>query len=150
MDLSLYDAILSRGGTARLIQKTVQIPVIEIPVLMHDILRTINLAKNYTDRLAIVGFPGVTGSAHTLCSLLGLDFRIETVHSPEEIPEILEQLRAVRISTVVCDVVSHRIAKASGFQALLITSGEGSLHQAVETAERQGRIFRKIKTKPRC
>ena len=145
VDLSLYDAILSRGGTARLIQKTVQIPVIEIPVLMHDILRTINLAKNYTDRLAIVGFPGVTGSAHTLCSLLGLDFRIETVHSPEEIPEILEQLRAVRISTVVCDVVSHRIAKASGFQALLITSGEGSLHQAVETAERQGRIFRKIK-----
>lgn len=145
VDLSLYDGILSRGGTASLIQQVVKIPVIEIPVHVHDILRTINLAKNYTDRLAIVGFPGVTGNAHTLCSLLGLDFMIETVHSADELPAVLEQLRARQITTVVCDVVSHRVARASGFHALLITSGESSLHQAVETAERQGRIFRKIR-----
>ena len=131
-DLSLYDGILSRGGTASLIQQVVKIPVIEIPVHVHDILRTINLAKNYTDRLAIVGFPGVTGNAHTLCSLLGLDFMIETVHSADELPAVLEQLRARQITTVVCDVVSHRVARASGFHALLITSGESSLHRGNE------------------
>ena len=149
VDLSLYDAILSRGGTARMIQEIAEIPVIEVPVEVYDILRTINLAKNYTDRLAIVGFPGVTGSAHTLCNLLGLDLLIETVHSSEEVPAVLERLRARQINTVVCDVVSHRIARASGFQALLITSGESSLQKAIEAAERQGRIFRGIQNEIR-
>ncbi len=149
VDITLYDAVLSRGGTADLVQQSVEIPVIEIPVQVYDILRTINLAKSYTDRLAVIGFPGVTGNAHTLCNLLGLDIMIETVHNTEEIPPVLEQLRARQITTVVCDVVSHRIARASGFQALLITSGESSLHQAIETAERQGRIFRKIQSETR-
>ena len=149
LDLTLYDAILSRGGTASLIQQIVMIPVIEIPVQVYDILRTINLAKNYTDKLAIVGFPGITGSAHTLCSLLNLDIRIETVHSAEEISAVLEQLRASQITTVVCDVISHRIARLSGFQALLITSGESSLHEAIEMAERQGKEFRKIQNETR-
>lgn len=144
VDLSLYDAILSRGGTADLIQQTAEMPVIEIPVQVYDILRTINLAKNYTNRLAVIGFPGVTGNAHTLSNLLGLELMIETVHSSKEVPAVLERLRAHQISTVVCDVVSHRIARSAGFQALLITSGESSLHLAIESAERQGRIFRKI------
>ena len=130
VNLSLYDAILSRGGTAHLIQQAAEIPVIEIPVQVYDILRTINLAKNYTNRLAVVGFPGVTGNAHTLSNLLGMDLMIETVHSSKELPAVLERLRAHQINTVVCDVVSHRIARSSGFQALLITSGESSLHLA--------------------
>ena len=149
LDLTQYDAILSRGGTAGMIQQLAEIPVIEVPVQVYDILRTINLARNYTDRLAIVGFPGVTGNAHTLCNLLGLDFIIETVHGPDEVHAALERLRARQISTIVCDVVSHRIARASGFQALLITSGESSLQSAIETAERQGRIFRRIQNETR-
>ncbi len=149
VNLSLYDAILSRGGTANLIQQAVEIPVIEIPVQVYDILHTINLAKSYTQQLAVVGFPGVTGNAHTLCNLLGLDIMIETVHSSDEVPVVLERLRARQVSTVICDVVSHRIARASGFQALLITSGESSLHLAIESAERQGRIFRNIQSETR-
>jgi len=149
VDLSQYEAIISRGGTADMIQQLAEMPVIEVPVRVYDILRTINLARNYTDKLAIVGFPGVTGNAHTLCNLLGLDFIIETVHSQEEVHDVLERLRARQINTVVCDVVSHRIARASGFQALLITSGESSLQMALESAERQGRIFSKIQNETR-
>jgi transcriptional regulator with PAS, ATPase and Fis domain len=149
VDLSRYDAIISRGGTADMIQQLAEIPVIEVPVRVYDILRTINLARNYTDKLAIVGFPGVTGNAHTLCNLLGLDFIIETVHSQEEVHDVLKRLRARQINTVVCDVVSHRIARASGFQALLITSGESSLQMAIESAERQGRIFSTIQNEIR-
>ena len=110
VDLSAYDAVLSRGGTANLIQQAVEIPVIEIPVQVYDILHTINLAKNYTEQLAVVGFPGVTGNAHTLCNLLGLEIMIETVRSSEELPAALERIRARGISTVICDVVSHRVA----------------------------------------
>ena len=113
VDLALYDAILSRGGTAKMIRQAAEIPVIEIPVQVYDVLHTINLAKNYTEHLAVVGFPGVTGNAHTLCNLLGLEIPIETVRSTGELPAALERIRARGISTVICDVVSHRIARAS-------------------------------------
>ena len=145
LDLSLYDVIISRGGTADLILNMAEIiPVVEIPVQVYDILRAIRLAQNYTDKVAVLGFPGVTGNAHTLCNLLQMDIMIETVYNSSEIPDVLERLKKKEIHTVICDVVSQRAAKAAGFQALLITSGESSLQQAIESAERQGRIFRTI------
>jgi transcriptional regulator of acetoin/glycerol metabolism len=145
-DMSVYDAILSRGGTADMIRRITDLPVIEIPVMIYDILRTIKLAENYTDRMAVVGFPGVTENAHTLCSLLRLKMPIETVHSSEEIPGVLDRLRRQQINTVICDVVSHRTARDAGFQALLITSGERSLSQAIGIAIQQGRLFRRMKS----
>ena len=65
-----YDAIISRGGTAELIEKVVDIPTIEVEFSVYDILRAIKLAENYSDRHAIVGFPAITRSAHLLCDLL--------------------------------------------------------------------------------
>lgn len=143
LDLSRYDAIISRGGTADLIRKAADLPVVEIPVQVYDVLRTMKLAENYTDRIAVVGFPGVTKSAHTLCNLLRMEIPIETVYHSEEVPGALEKLREMQIDTVICDVVSHRTARNAGFQALLITSGESSLHQAIENAEQQGKLFRR-------
>ena len=144
-DLSSYDAILSRGGTADLIREMTDLPVVEIPVLIADVLRTIKLAESYTDRMAVVGFPGVTASAHTLCNLLRMKIPIETVRSSEELPEVLDRLRKMQIGTVICDAVTHRTAKAAGFQALLITSGEQSLQQAIQSALLQGRKFRALR-----
>lgn len=144
-DMFPYDAILSRGGTADMIRQITDLPVVEIPVMIYDILRTIKLAENYTDRMAVVGFPGVTGNAHTLCNLLQIRMPIETVQSPEELPDVFERLRRQQINTVICDAVSHRTARVAGFQALLITSGERSLTQAIGLAIQQGKLFRRMK-----
>lgn len=65
-----YDCIISRGGTADLIRRVTDLPVVDIQISVYDVLRAIKLAENYTDLYAIVGFPSVTESAHTLCSLL--------------------------------------------------------------------------------
>lgn len=145
LDLDLYDVIVSRGGTADMLRRETDIPVIEIPVSLYDVLRTIKLSENYTDKTAIVGFPGVTENAHTLCNLLLIDIPIETVHSSEEIAPALAQLRKKNIHTVMCDVVTHGIARAEGFQAMLITSGESSLQEALKDAESQGKSFRRIR-----
>lgn len=113
--------------------------------VIADVLRTIKLAEGYTDKMAVVGFPGVTSSAHTLCNLLRLKIPIETVRSSEELPEVLNRLRKMQIGTVICDAVTHRTAKSTGFQALLITSGEQSLQQAIQGALIQGRKFRALR-----
>ncbi|MBQ8094803.1 MAG: PrpR N-terminal domain-containing protein [Clostridia bacterium] len=139
-----YDAILSRGGTAEMIRETTNLPVIEIPVSVYDILRTIKLSENYTDRFAIVGFQGVTENAHTLCNLLRLEAPIETVYDSKDVLPILKRLHATGINTIICDMVTHRIARSNGLNALLINSGESSLHQALQEAELQGSCFRRL------
>ena len=143
LDLTTYDVIVSRGGTANMLRAVVDLPVIEIPVSLYDVLRTIKLTENYTEKTAIVGFPGVTENAHTLCNLMRFDIPIETVHHSDEVIPALNRLRAKNIHTIICDMVTHGIARSEGLQAILITSGESSLHQALQDAESQGTTFRR-------
>ena len=145
LDLSVYDVIVSRGGTADMLRAVVDLPVIEIPVSLYDVLRTIKLTENYAEKTAIVGFPGVTENAHTLCNLLRIDIPIETVHSSDDVIPALNRLRAKNIHTIMCDVVTRGIARGKGMQAMLITSGESSLNQALQDAESQGTTFRRTR-----
>ena len=129
-----YDCIISRGGTADLIRRVTDLPVVDIQISVYDVLRAIKLAENYTDLYAIVGFPSVTESAHTLCSLLNYDLDILTVNSAEDVKHTLERLRQGGYRMVVCDMVTHTIARQMGFDAFLITSGVESLHAAIDQA----------------
>ena len=65
-----YDVVVSRGGTAELLKQKLTMPVVEITFSVYDILRAIKMAENYNNLYAIVGFPSITGPAHTLCDLL--------------------------------------------------------------------------------
>ena len=129
-----YDCIISRGGTTALIRQVTDLPVVDIQISVYDVLRTMKLAENYTKLYAIVGFPSVTEPAHTLCSLLGFNLDILTVNSAEEVTHTLERLKEGGYRMVVCDMVTHTIAREMGFDAFLITSGVESLHTAIDQA----------------
>ncbi|MDO5546442.1 MAG: PrpR N-terminal domain-containing protein [Eubacteriales bacterium] len=140
-----YDCILSRGGTARMIQQVTNIPVVEIPVSVYDVLRTMRLAENYVDRYAIVGFPNITETAHTLCDLLKSPVNIVTIHSPQEISQVLSRLQTTGYRMVIGDMVTNTMARELGMNAFLITSGVESLHAALEQASSVGRSFRHLR-----
>ena len=140
-----YDAVLSRGGTADMIRRMTDLPVVEIPISVYDMLRAIKLSENYTDRCAIVGFPNITENAHTLCNLLRLDIPIKTVQDSSSVESVLEEVQQMGIHTVICDMITHRIARSYGLNALLITSGVNSLQQALQEAEAQGGSFRRMR-----
>lgn len=134
MPLNAYDCIISRGGTAELLRQMTHLPVVEIQISVYDVLSTIKLAQNYSSLYAIVGFPSVTEPAHTLCDLLCYNIDILTVHSVAEATKTLEQLKKDNYRMVVCDMVTHTIARDMGLDAFLITSGVESLHTAIEQA----------------
>lgn len=125
-----YHCVISRGGTAALIRKVTDLPVVDINISVYDVLRTMKLAQNYTSLYAIVGFPSITEPAHTLCSLLGYDLDILTVHSADEVTNTLQRLQEGGYRMVVCDMVTHTVARQLGLDAFLITSGMESLHTA--------------------
>lgn len=145
MPPNAYDCIISRGGTAELIRKVTDLPVVEVQLSIYDVLGAMKLAENYSDRYAIVGFQSITEPAHTLCDLLGYTLDIITVRSADEATYTLEQLKRDGYRMVVCDMVTHRIARDMELDAFLITSGVESLQVAIGQALNISLWFRRLR-----
>ena len=146
---SNYDVIISRGGTAELIGRSTHIPVIEVSLSVYDILRAIKLAENYADRYAIVGFSGITGSAHLLCDLLQYRIDIFTIHSADEVQDTLKELKRKGYRMVLCDMIANTTAKRLGLNAILITSGNESIASAFDQAVKLSTSYATIKAENR-
>lgn len=128
------DIIISRGGTAQLIGTLTKLPVIEISLSVYDILRAIRMAENFSSHYAIVGFPGITSSAQLLCDLLQYKVEICTIHSRDEVEEVLKGLRKKGYKMILCDMIANTTAKKLGLNAILITSGNESIGNAFDQA----------------
>lgn len=142
-----YDVIISRGGTAEMIGKTIHIPVVEISLSVYDILRAIKLAENYSDRYAIVGFPAITRSAHLLCDLLKYKLDIVTIHDGNEVFSTLESLKENGYRMLLCDMVANTTAKKLGLNSILITSGVESIESAFDQAVKLSASYTYIQEK---
>lgn len=139
-----FDAVISRGGTAERIRAEIEIPVVAVQLSVYDILRVIKMAENYTRLYAIVGFPDITEPAHILCDLLQKDMDIITIHSADEVDSTLERLKQGEYKMIIGDMITHTLAREKGLDALLITSGLESLHDALNQAIVLGRRFRSL------
>lgn len=140
-----YDVIISRGGTAELLGKTTNIPVIEISLSVYDILRAIKLTENYSNSYAIVGFPSITESAHILCTLLQYKIDIVTVHSEDEVKSTLNHLKQNGYHMVVGDMITHTTARDLGLNTILITSGTESIISAFNQAVKISTVYAQLK-----
>lgn len=131
-----YDAIISRGGTAELLQRSMDIPVVEIAVTPFDIMRAMKLAEGVSDRYAIVGFPGVTASAELLCQLMQYHIEIHTIQDESQAERTLEALQRQGTRAILCDMVTKTAAMRLGLDVVLITSGPESIRAAFHDAVR--------------
>lgn len=129
-----FDVIISRGGTASLIKTISTIPVVEIPLSVYDILRTIKLAAASTGSYAVIGYPNITTPAELLCDLLHYDLKITTIHHENEVTPALRELKEQGYQFVLCDVVTEILARTIGINPILIVSGTESIQNAFEQA----------------
>ena len=147
LDQSRYDVIISRGGTAKMLQKITALPVVEVKISVYDMLRVIKLAENYRNQYAIVGYDNITEAAHVLSDLLQKSLQIITLHHQEEVDRVLRQLREKGCRMVICDMVTYHGALSLGLDAYLITSGAESVREALTEAEAQGRRFQSLRAR---
>lgn len=144
-DISDYDVIISRGGTADLIREHVTIPVVSIQLSQYDVLNVIKLAQSYNGAFAIVGFPSTVKIASMLCELLQYDIPIYTTHNEDEMKETIIRLQKQQISMVLGDNMIARHAQAQGLHSILITSGSESITAAFDEAVRLSLYFRQLR-----
>lgn len=129
-----FDAIISRGGTAQMIQEYVSIPVIDMKLSGYDILRTIILASNQGKETALIGFSNITTGAHAIIDLLNLSINIYTINNSNELNTLLLELKNTGIDYVIGDVITTKKAKDFNINYLLLQSGEETLRAAVKQA----------------
>lgn len=129
-----YDVVISRGGTAKMLQKNLALPVIEIDISMYDILCALKLADGLTGKTAMVSFANITSSAHLLCDLMKYNMDIYTIDSAEAVEPALRQLQKNDYQSILCDMISNTTAKRLGLNSFLITSGVDSIRKAFDQA----------------
>ncbi|WP_181348051.1 sigma-54-dependent transcriptional regulator [Thalassobacillus sp. CUG 92003] len=139
-----YDVIISRGGTASLIEGQVSIPVVDIKVSGYDMLRVFTLLKGVQGKAALVGFPNISRGASTICSILDMDVKTVTISSREEVTELLRELKSEGYTLVIGDVVTIRQAERIGLQGILITSGKEAVMESFEEAKRLYRLTQRM------
>src|SRR5665647_636931 len=75
------EIFISRGGTAKAIKASENVPVIEIVISGFDIIKAISMAKEKGDRIGVIGFKNVIYGSKSLSKVLGVqiwEFEIES------------------------------------------------------------------------
>lgn len=133
-DMSRYDVIISRAGTADLIRKVTDLPVIDIKISILDMMRAIKLAMNYSGKFAIVGFKSITEQAMLINELNNDNLWIRTVSDISEINGCLNEMKEMGVGLIVGDVITTKHAKRFGLNTILVTSGIESVRHALAEA----------------
>lgn len=129
-----FDAVISRGRTAMLIEQVAEVPVVEVRISGYDLLRAMRMVENYSGKYAIVGFPNIMREVNVLCDLLQYQADIFTTQSTRDIVPVIKSLREKGYTLVVGDVAAVREAKRSGLNGILISSGPESIEEAIRQA----------------
>ena len=133
-DQSRYDVIVSRGGTARLIEEVAELPVIEIELTPYDIRSVLSQVSGLNRNFAVVGFPSIVEAAATLSDILNMGIQTVPIRDAAEARAVLPLLRQQGIELLLCDMVGVEAAPELGLEPVLIASGVKGIEDALNKA----------------
>ncbi|HEW91834.1 MAG TPA: AAA family ATPase [Thermotogaceae bacterium] len=125
------DVIISRGGTADLLKKNTNIPVVYIRVHLADILKLISSAFYMKKKILFAGFDKIfedAGTLKTLEMLIGTNIKQLNLYGLKSLSEEFKEY------VVIADTVNFEIATENGLEAYLIESGEEAIMEAINNA----------------
>lgn len=137
------DMIISRGGTAKLIQQETNIPVIDIQVSGYDMLRVLTLAKDFPGKKAIVGFSNITLGAKTITDILDIGIEVFTIQKEEEVETLVLELKFMGFELIMGDVVTMEAAAKAGLEGILIQSGREAIFDSFQKVKSVYHSFRR-------
>lgn len=136
------DVVVSRGGTADLIARSVDVPVVHIQVTAMDILHALMENGAYPDKVGIVGFENMLYDCEMLEKLLRIELRAIVIEGERDAAEKIAAAARSGVKLIVGDAVSTKLARRYGLQGEFIRSGKAAIQRALGEALRIARIRR--------
>ncbi|MBP2652502.1 MAG: proprionate catabolism activator, Fis family [Firmicutes bacterium] len=141
------EVIVSRGGTASMIEKNVNVPVVSVQVTVIDVLRALSPKGRHPAKIGVAGFKNVIYGCEDLETLLGITFREIALENEAEASEKIAAAAREGIELIVGDAISTRLATKFGVPGVLIQSGKEAIYKALNEAQFIARIRREEQEK---
>ena len=135
MQLEGVEVIVSRGGTALSIAEAVDVPVVSIQVTGFDILRALHVARQFGDRIGVVGFKEIIYGTDSIQDILGVPLTLMYIEREQDAEGTIRAAVARGIGVVIGDAISARIVERYGAKGVLIESGKEAIVKAIEEAK---------------
>lgn len=129
-----YDVVISRGGTAQMLEDELSVPVIEIDVSAADLFEALARHNPQGGRCAVVGFSNALEEVHQVADFSDFDLDIYDVSFEDELPLVLQDVVEGSYEVVLCDTFTQGACALRGLDAHLLASGEKSVAKALRGA----------------
>lgn len=125
---------ISRGRNTQLLQQNMTIPVIDVPFLYEEILRSVQLAGCAPEDIILVGFDKAYDSMVRFRRLSGLDVQILNPHSPGTAEqELLDALRP-NTKVLIGGFSVSQAARETHLRQLPLTPDPDNISLAIDSA----------------
>ena len=139
--------IVSRGGTANLLQKNLNIPIVEIRVTGYDILRTFSEFLGQNKTIGVVGYHNVIDGCRSISQMLKLNTVELLTLNPNENPDwsaqatlLHKQLSHTPVDVLIGDTLVISKLSLNVPEVRLILSGAEAISEAIEEALRIAKV----------
>jgi len=144
-----YQVIVSRGLTASKIKASdIELPVIDIGISGTDILRAFYEAKKLGDRVGIVDVGEVVMGLPSLEKIIAEKLVKYTCENDlDDIVKGIEYLKEKGVDVVIGKIAMAREARASGMEAVIITSAYETVRMTILEARRVNQVRKQERRK---
>ncbi|MDQ0253020.1 transcriptional regulator with PAS, ATPase and Fis domain [Evansella vedderi] len=133
--------IISRGGTAKIISKYTNVPVVEIKLSGYDILRTLTLIKDYKMKVHMIGFPNICNDVLSIANLLHIDISYTVIQYKEEVADAVKEAWGNGAQLILGDTITVNTAESFGLQGMLITSGKEAIMEVFDQVRQMNKVM---------
>jgi PAS domain S-box-containing protein len=144
------EAIIARGGTAKIIERVVpSIPVIELQVSPYDLLSAVNSAKKYGKNIFIIGFKNIIDGVQLLGPILDTNIHAYLMKSEEDGRRYIKNLidSGRKIDALLGGAVAENLAFGYNIPTVLLETSDVTVDSSIKEAKRIVEIARKEKEK---
>lgn len=144
------EVIISRGGTANLIKKTVpSIPVIEIKVSPYDLLNAINIAKKYGKNIYIIGFKNVIDHVQLLGPILDININAYQMENEEDGKRYIRNLvsSGEKVDAILGGTLAENLALEYNIPTVFLETSTAAIDTSINEAKRILKATRNEKEK---
>lgn len=134
------DAVITRGGTALKLKEMFSFPVVEIEVTLLDIIKSIQKARQYSNKIGVIGFKNVISNVASLSTILNLDIHEIIINSINECSIAVKYASELGVDAIVGDRIAVETANRYGIKGELIESDSyeciaNAIHKAINIAD---------------
>lgn len=130
-----YKVILARGGTAMRIRNTLNIPVVEIPIPIEDMIQALIKASKIGKNIGVIGYDNLWKGLELINPLLNVNIKQVFVKSEEEMKSQVAKLKDDNIDVIVGGSHQTRLAKEFNMDYIRIDYSQKALSHACNEAE---------------